>query len=48
MNGHNLAKTLDYSTYKAEDSKKMANDDPDTAVNHADSYMYMYYYCLAA
>ena len=45
---HILAKTLDYSTYRGDDSKKMAKDDPDTAVNDADSYKYMYYYCLAA
>ena len=43
---HEFAYTQDYDTYGAEANKQMAKNDPDKAVNHADSYEY--YYCLAA
>ena len=43
---HVFGNTKDYGTYGAGPSKEMARNDPDKAVNHADSYEY--YYCLAA
>ena len=43
---HYFGNTEDYGTYGAEANKEMARNDPDKAVNHADSYEY--YYCLAA
>ena len=43
---HKFANTEDYDTYGAEANMEMARNDPDKAVNHADSYEY--YYCLAA
>ncbi|XP_011402759.1 PREDICTED: uncharacterized protein LOC105312089 [Amphimedon queenslandica] len=42
---HCYGGTEDYMTYGEEDNKAMAMNDPDKAVNHADSYAY--YYCLA-
>ena len=42
---HCYGGTKDYMTYGEKDNKALARNDPDKAVNHADSYAY--YYCLA-